>query len=89
MQTLLEPMQVTQHLFRLGTGILVQHILAAQRRTSTATGAYDMNLRHAWGTVLGIPLTDAAWAQVSFPVREGGVGFGSIGLLTPVALSCA
>jgi hypothetical protein len=79
------PLQLAQHLFRVGTNNLTQHILVAKPITTVATGAYDQNLRQAWQTLLGLTITDTAWIRGSLPMRDGGAGFGMIGPRAPAA----
>ena len=73
------PLQLAQHLLRVGTNNLTQHILAAKPISAEKVAAFDNNLRQAWQTLLELPLTDAAWVRGSLPMKEGGVGFGMIG----------
>ena len=79
------PLQIAQHLFRVGSTNLIQHILAAKRVFPEAVAAYDANLRQAWQSLLGIPISDSAWLRGCMPVREGGVSFGAIGPKAPAA----
>ena len=83
------PLQIAQHLFRVGSINLVQHILVAKPLPTSAISAYDTNLRQSWQVVIGLPLTDNAWRRGCLPLREGGAAFGAIGLRAPVAYSCA
>ena len=79
------PLQLAQHLLRVGTNNLTQHILAAKPISAEKVAAFDNNLRQAWQTLLELPLTDAAWVRGSLPMKEGGVGFGMIGPRAPAA----
>ena len=83
------PLQLAQHLFRVGTNNLTQHSLAAKPIAADAIGAFDHNLRDAWQSLLGIPLTDDAWNRGSLPMRQGGVGIGTIGPRAPAAYASA
>ena len=72
------PRQVGQGLFRYAAAGQTQHIIAARQVPQTAALAYDECLRDAWGKVLNLPLTDAAWSRGNLPLRHGGCSFGAI-----------
>ena len=78
-------LQLCQHLFRIGSSNLVQHIIATKRLPQSAIVGYDANLRQAWQNLLGIPLSDGAWTRGSLPLKLGGASFGAIGPRAPAA----
>ena len=79
------PRQIAQSLFRYAATGQTQHIMAGKYIGETAARAFDTCLRTAWGTVLGIELTDSAWMRGLLPLKSGGCAFGAIEHRAPAA----
>ena len=79
------PRQLGQNLFRYAATGHSQHIMAGKCIGQSAALAFDACLRTAWGTVLDVPLTDAAWSRGSLPLKSGGYAFGATEHRAPAA----
>ena len=58
-------LQICQHLCRLGSSYLIQHMIAAKRTTEDAVAEYEAEFRQAWQRLLGLFLTNEAWTRGS------------------------
>ena len=79
------PRHISQSLLRYCACGATQHAISTAPALTEALVACDAAIREAWETVLGMKLSDKAWALAQLPLREGGLAAGATQTVLPRA----
>ena len=67
----------------VGSPVILNVIRAAPWMDHPSLICFNTTLRSKLSAVVNCDLTDLAWTQASLPIRDGGIGVGSVVLLAP------
>ena len=81
--------QLAQSLLRYAAVGGPQHVLMCKPVTAQECRNYDSEVKRAWQLVLDMDIGDNGWRQAKLPLRDGGLGVGTISQRAAAAYLCS